>query len=70
MMKFADDSGARVKEPTGNGSWEQAVKDELLDQLRWYGSANLSPAIEKTEVLPIGVSLGSLETGDMNIKPS
>ena len=46
MTKFADDSGARVKEPTGNVSWEQAVKYELLDQLNWYGRANFSPAIQ------------------------
>ena len=70
MTKFADDSGARVKEPTGNVSWEQAVKYELLDQLKWYGRANLSPAIEKTEVLPLGVSLENLEIGETNIKPS
>ena len=34
--------------------WEQAVKKELSDQLSWYSRANLSPAIEKTEILPLG----------------
>ena len=51
-------------------SWEQAVEYELLDQLKWYGRANLAPAIEKTEVLPLGVSLENLEIGETNIKPS
>ena len=70
MTKFADDSGARVEEPKGAVEWEQAVKDELLDQLLWYSRANLSPAIEKTEVLPLGVSIGDIEIGETNIKPS
>ena len=70
MSKFADDSGAKVEEPKGVVKWEQAVKNELLDQLRWYSRANLSPAIEKTEILPLGVSMDELEIGGTKIKPS
>ena len=70
MTKFADDSGARVGEPKGAVKWEAAVKDELLDQLLWYRRANLSPPIEKTEVLPLGVSIKDIEIGETNIKPS
>ena len=70
MSKFADDSGARVEEPKGVAKWEQAVKNELLDQLNWYGLANLSPAIEKTEILPQGILMDDLEIDGTKIKPS
>ena len=46
------------------------MKNELLDQLRWYGRANMSPAIKKTEILPLGVSMDELEMEGIKIKPS
>ena len=70
MSKFADDSGGRVEEPKGVVKWEQAVKNELSDQLRWYSRANLSPAIEKTEILPLGVSMDDIDLDGTKIKPS
>ena len=70
MTKFAGDSGARVDELKGAVKWDPVVKDELLDQLLWYRRANLSSAIEKTEVLPLGVSIKDIEIGETNIKPS
>ena len=44
--------------------------EKLMDPLKWYGSANLSPAMEKTEVLPLGVPLEGIEIGEVNIMPS